>query len=320
MNAIERLNEGVLKKGPLLAELDPKIERVLALYEKEVRAKDLFYSYSINPDKCDDQVKQLVLRQYCFEFIDAVKETLTAIKVNIKTFRDAGMESTFWEAVSYAKLNNLFVIVESKSSDDEKMSLKDAFRFLYKESEVDAIVVNPYSNPKVLARLIDRAINSDKGIFIVIKSKYDTTSTEKEKYNMSFTTELDLEDMYQEVKQWGRYCSIWTTEKNKYPIVAAMITSIPVRKKMQEIRNALKEIFIVVAEAERNSELKLWVTEDFSGTLVSSSKLMFPKDIHPWSLYSRMDWDKATEYEANREKNALLEENKKMLPMYQKFF
>lgn len=33
-NAMERLNELVMEKGPLLAGLDPDIEKVLAMYEQ----------------------------------------------------------------------------------------------------------------------------------------------------------------------------------------------------------------------------------------------------------------------------------------------
>ena len=67
---LERLNKAVMEKGPLLAGLDPDMEKLRAL------SKEIGYKGT----DCD------FLRDYCFEYIKAVKDTVVATKINIAFF------------------------------------------------------------------------------------------------------------------------------------------------------------------------------------------------------------------------------------------
>lgn len=64
MKLMERLNKAVMEKGPLLAGLDPDMEKLRAL-SKEIGYKGADCNF---------------LRDYCFEYIKAVKDTVVATK------------------------------------------------------------------------------------------------------------------------------------------------------------------------------------------------------------------------------------------------
>lgn len=78
MNITERLNNAVMEKGPLLAGLDPDMDKLRILSD------EIGYAGM----DCD------FLQIYSMEYIEAVKNIVAAIKVNI----------AFFEAYDYYQL------------------------------------------------------------------------------------------------------------------------------------------------------------------------------------------------------------------------
>ena len=105
---MERLNKAVMEKGPLLAGLDPDMEKLRAL------SKEIGYKGT----DCD------FLRDYCFEYIKAVKDTVVATKINIAFFEACEQLKIFWEVAEQTKEEGLFVIADVKRADIGNTSAK----------------------------------------------------------------------------------------------------------------------------------------------------------------------------------------------------
>ena len=102
MNKMERLNELVKQKGPLLAGLDPDMEKVLELPKE---------TGNCGMAACD------FMQEFCYKYIDAVKDQVAAIKINIAFFEAVGMSDLFWACAEKAKEEGLFVIADVKRAD-----------------------------------------------------------------------------------------------------------------------------------------------------------------------------------------------------------
>ena len=115
MNIMERLNNAVMEKGPLLAGLDPDMDKLRILSD------EIGYAGM----DCD------FLQIYSMEYIEAVKNIVAAIKVNIAFFEAYDLLPTFWEVVDKAHEEGLFVIADVKRADIGNTSAKYADCLLY---------------------------------------------------------------------------------------------------------------------------------------------------------------------------------------------
>ena len=71
INAMERLNKLVSEKGPLLAGLDPDMDKIW-------------------------DVTAMKMPDFCFDYIDAIKDKVAAIKINIAFFEAYYDIDLFW--------------------------------------------------------------------------------------------------------------------------------------------------------------------------------------------------------------------------------
>ena len=154
MKLMERLNKAVMEKGPLLAGLDPDMEKLRAL------SKEIGYKGA----DCD------FLRDYCFEYIKAVKDTVVATKINIAFFEACEQLKIFWEVAEQTKEEGLFVIADVKRADIGNTSAKYAEAFLYGNTPIDAITINPYFGTDGVKPFLDMAAKNDKGVFVLAKT------------------------------------------------------------------------------------------------------------------------------------------------------
>jgi orotidine 5'-phosphate decarboxylase len=291
MKLMERLNKAVMEKGPLLAGLDPDMEKLRAL------SKEIGYKGA----DCD------FLRDYCFEYIKAVKDTVVATKINIAFFEACEQLKIFWEVAEQTKEEGLFVIADVKRADIGNTSAKYAEAFLYGNTPIDAITINPYFGTDGVKPFLDMAAKNDKGVFVLAK-----TSNPSSDEIQNLVTE-DGEKVYQKVGHlvdcWGRSISSETTTYN--PVGAVVGATHPTEAK--ELRDMLPNTFFLVpgygAQGATAKDIVVNFDSKGGGAVVNSSRgLMFAYKNERWAQkYSSSRWADATHDEAERAQKELVE-------------
>ncbi len=291
MKLMERLNKAVMEKGPLLAGLDPDMEKLRAL------SKEIGYKGT----DCD------FLRDYCFEYIKAVKDTVVATKINIAFFEACEQLNIFWEVAEKTKEEGLFVIADVKRADIGNTSAKYAEAFLYGNMPIDAITINPYFGTDGVKPFLDMAAKNDKGVFVLAK-----TSNPSSDEIQNLVTE-DGEKVYQKVGHlvdcWGRSISSETTTYN--PVGAVVGATHPTEAK--ELRDMLPNTFFLVpgygAQGATAKDIVVNFDSKGGGAVVNSSRgLMFAYKNERWTQkYSASRWADATHDEAKRAQKDLVE-------------
>ncbi len=291
MKLMERLNKAVMEKGPLLAGLDPDMEKLRAL------SKEIGYKGT----DCD------FLRDYCFEYIKAVKDTVVATKINIAFFEACEQLNIFWEVAEKTKEEGLFVIADVKRADIGNTSAKYAEAFLYGNTPIDAITINPYFGTDGVKPFLDMAAKNDKGVFVLAK-----TSNPSSDEIQNLVTE-DGEKVYQKVGHlvdcWGRSISSETTTYN--PVGAVVGATHPTEAK--ELRDMLPNTFFLVpgygAQGATAKDIVVNFDSKGGGAVVNSSRgLMFAYKNERWAQkYSSSRWADATHDEAERAQKELAE-------------
>lgn len=291
MKLMERLNKAVMEKGPLLAGLDPDMEKLRAL------SKEIGYKGT----DCD------FLRDYCFEYIKAVKDTVVATKINIAFFEACEQLNIFWEVAEKTKEEGLFVIADVKRADIGNTSAKYAEAFLYGNTPIDAITINPYFGTDGVKPFLDMAAKNDKGVFVLAK-----TSNPSSDEIQNLVTE-DGEKVYQKVGHlvdcWGRSISSETTTYN--PVGAVVGATHPTEAK--ELRDMLPNTFFLVpgygAQGATAKDIVVNFDSKGGGAVVNSSRgLMFAYKNERWAQkYSSSRWADATHDEAERAQKELVE-------------
>lgn len=288
---MERLNKAVMEKGPLLAGLDPDMEKLRAL-SKEIGYKGADCNF---------------LRDYCFEYIKAVKDTVVATKINIAFFEACEQLNIFWEVAEKTKEEGLFVIADVKRADIGNTSAKYAEAFLYGNTPIDAITINPYFGTDGVKPFLDMAAKNDKGVFVLAK-----TSNPSSDEIQNLVTE-DGEKVYQKVGHlvdcWGRSISSETTTYN--PVGAVVGATHPTEAK--ELRDMLPNTFFLVpgygAQGATAKDIVVNFDSKGGGAVVNSSRgLMFAYKNERWAQkYSSSRWADATHDEAERAQKELAE-------------
>ena len=291
MNIMERLNKAVMKRGPLLAGLDPDMDKLGPL------SKEIGYKGA----NCD------FLRDYCFEYIKAVKDTVVATKINIAFFEACEQLNIFWEVAEKAQEEGLFVIADVKRADIGNTSAKYAEAFLYGNTPIDAITINPYFGTDGVKPFLDMAAKNDKGVFVLAK-----TSNPSSDEIQNLVTE-DGEKVYQKVGHlvdcWGRNISSETTTYN--PVGAVVGATHPTEAK--ELREMLPNTFFLVpgygAQGATAKDIVVNFDNKGGGAVVNSSRgLMFAYKNERWvQKYSASRWADATHDEAKRAQKELVE-------------
>ena len=296
MNTMERLNEAIMKKGPLLAGLDPDLDKLLEL-SKEIDSNLDAWPF---------------MEEYCFNYIEAVKENVAAIKINIAFFEAYGMLELFWTCAKRAKKEGLFVIADVKRADIGNTSKQYAKAFLQHDLPIDAITINPYFGTDGVKPFLEMAKENDKGIFVLLK----TSNPSSEEIQNIVTA--DGEKVYQKVAklvdEWGEYTKC--SENEKYSLVGAVVGAAHPAE-AEELRRRLPNTFFLVpgygAQGATADDIVVNFDNEGGGAVVNSSRgLMFAYKGKVWNgKYTPYEWANATKAEAKRAQKELVEAIKK---------
>ena len=255
MKLMERLNKAVMEKGPLLAGLDPDMEKLRAL------SKEIGYKGA----DCD------FLRDYCFAYIEAVKDVVCAVKANIAFFESIELQPIYWDVLEKAKAEGLFVIADVKRGDIGNTSKQYAQAYMFAEAPVDMITINPMFGTDGVQPFLEYAEKNDKGVFVLTKTSNKSSAEIQDK-----VTQDEGKTIYQTighlVDKWGRSISSETTTYN--PVGAVVGATHPTEAK--ELRKMLTNTFFLVpgfgAQGATAADIVVNFDSKGGGAVVNSSR------------------------------------------------
>ena len=292
MKIMERLNKGVMEKGPLVAGLDPDQDQLrrLAFDAGNVLADSDF------------------LYDYCFTYIEAVKDVVSAIKINIAFFEALWQPLVFYDVVEKAKAEGLIVIADVKRGDIGNTSEQYAKAYMSAGSPIDIITINPMFGTDGVQPFLEYAEKNDKGVFVLTKTSNKSSAEIQDK-----VTQDEGKTIYQTigklVDKWGKSISSDTTIYN--PVGAVVGATHPTEAK--ELREMLPNTFFLVpgygAQGATADDIVVNFDSKGGGAVVNSSRgLMFAYKSDRWSQkYSASQWGDATHDEAVRAQKELVE-------------
>ena len=134
--------------------------------------------------------------------IDAVKDIASSVKINLAFFEVLGWEGmkVFWETCAHAKAQGLIVIADGKRGDIGSTCEAYADAYLFPESPVDALTVNPYLGSDGIAPFIERCTKHEKGIFVLVKT---SNQSSEELQDLPTGNEAVHEHLAQLVESWA---------------------------------------------------------------------------------------------------------------------
>ena len=181
--------------------------------------------------------------------IDAVKETVPAVKVQIAYYEELGFHGlkTFFETVKYAKKQGLFVIADAKRNDIGATASRYARAFLGKTQlagkskaalPCDFLTVNGYLGTDGIKPFADECGSHDKGVFVLVKTSNPSSGE---------LQDLKLEDGRTVYEAMGDMVASWGGKIGKYGytrVGAVVGATYPEQAKI--LRARLPHVFFLV--------------------------------------------------------------------------
>ena len=125
------------------------------------------------------------ITQFNFNLIDALKDIVPAVKVQVAYYEQYGVEgmAAFRDTLAYAKQNGLMTIADVKRNDIGSTASAYARGYLVKGApfESDFITVNGYLGSDGVKPFAEQCIANDKGIFVLVKTSNPTSGELQDK-------------------------------------------------------------------------------------------------------------------------------------------
>lgn len=281
-NAMERLNQKILEKDSrVVAGLDPSISNI---------PKGYFEGLAV----------ERTMREYCFDYIRAIKDIVPAIKINIAFFETLGSEDVYWDVAEEAANAELIVIGDVKRADIGSTSQKYADAYLHGNSPFDMITVNPYFGTDGIQPFIEEANANQKGLLVLVKT------SNKSSAELQDLTLKDGRCVYEAVadlvKSFGDEARV---SDSKYSNIGAVVGAThPLQAK--KLRERMPNTFFLVpgygAQGATAEDVVVNFDKSGLGAIVNSSRGIMQAYKHErWQgKYSEKTWDEAARAEAKR--------------------
>lgn len=295
-NAMQRLNEIVKTKGPLLAGLDPEFEKVIHLYETKhgkVDEYDLFVK--------QQEYAKAALKNYCNEYLNAISGIVGAVKINSAFFEAVACEDLYFEVAQYAQELGLFVIADVKRADIGNTSKMYAKAFLDENSPFDAITINPYFGTDGVKPFLDLAKANGKGVFVLVKTSNPSSAEIQDAILADGRPVYAL--VAELVNEWGKYTD--PEGEEDYNLVGAVVGATH-PEQAAELRRMMPNTFFLVpgygAQGATANDITVSFDADRGGAIVNSSRgiMMAYKNDRWKDKFSENDWARASKEEAIR--------------------
>lgn len=229
--------------------------------------------------------------------IDAVCDIASVVKPNLAFFEVMGWEGikVFWQTCRYAKEKGLLVLADAKRGDIGSTCDAYAEAYLYEDSPVDAITVNPYLGSDGIAPFIERCKENGKGIYVLVKTSNESSG---ELQDLPIGDEVIHEHVAQLTEAWGMHHI--GPETNLSFVGAVVGATYP--EEMKYLRTLMPHIPFLIpgfgAQGGGANEAKYGFLADGTAAIVSSSRgIIFAS--------SGSDWQEAAGMAAEKMKKEL---------------
>lgn len=249
MHFADALTEAVKAKSPVCVGLDPALGKL--------------------PEGIDHTAAGLLT--FSKAIIDATADVSAIIKVQMAYYEVLGWEGmkTFWELCSYAKKKNLLVIADGKRGDIGTTCEVYADAYLFKDSPIDAITVNPYMGSDSVKPFIERAAKHDKGLFVLVKTSNESSG---ELQDLPIGDEVVHEHIAQLTESWGMHHI--GPETNLSFVGAVVGATYP--EELKYLRTLMPHIPFLIpgygAQGGTAEEVKWGFLPDGTGAIVNASR------------------------------------------------
>lgn len=160
MHFADRLCQGIQKnRSPLMVGLDPRLASLPA---------------SLQPEDHSPAAVAAAFAAFCRGVLDAIQDRVAVVKPQLAFFEQygpAGCQSLF-EVIGYARERGFLVVLDGKRNDIGSTAEAYAAAYLGADSpwQGDALTVSPYLGDDSLTPFVERATETDSGIFVLVKT------------------------------------------------------------------------------------------------------------------------------------------------------
>lgn len=294
-NAMQRLNEIVNRKDPLIINLEPDWKTIYPIWKAVGGSKPPYGNYS--------QIKKFeekVFKTICKDYLVNLADTVGAVKISGGFFELYGMWNLFWELCDYAKKLGYFVIADLNISNVGNTLELCSKKFLSKTASIDAITVTPYFGTDGVKPFLDTAKENGKGVFVVVKTANPSAYELQEvilRDNVYY-----YEKVAEQVKIWGEYTNPDGDED--YNLVGAVVgTKNP--EQASKLRQLMPNNLILVPEYSKNGIANNFDAKGCGAVVTSSDLFTAWTNKRLKGKYTKAQWAEAAKEEAIREQAEL---------------
>lgn len=249
MHFADALTERIKKTSPVCVGLDPDLAK-------------LPEGISRDPDG---------VVTFCTGIIDVVKDVASCVKPQLAYFEVLHREGSqiFWRVCDYAKEQGLIVIADGKRGDIGSTCEAYADAYLYKDSPIDALTVNPYLGSEGVMPFLTRCSENDKGIFVLVKT---SNASSGELQDLPVGDEVVHEHLAQLVESWGAQ---HLGKKTSLSCIGAVIGAL-YPEEMKYLRTLMPHIPFLIpgygAQGGTAEDVKHGFLRDGTGAIVNASR------------------------------------------------
>jgi orotidine-5'-phosphate decarboxylase len=211
------------------------------------------------------------MKEFCRGIIDAVADKASCVKPQLAYFELLGAEgmSAFWDACAYAKEKDLFVIADGKRGDIGPTCEAYADAYLSLDRPIDMITVNPYCGSDSVRPFIERAVATERGIFVLVKTSNPSSG---ELQDLPVGDEVLHEHLAQLVESWGAQ---HIAPKTNFSCIGAVVGA-TYPEEMKYLRTLMPHAVFLIpgygAQGATADDVKFGFLPDGTGAIVNASR------------------------------------------------
>ncbi len=208
---------------------------------------------------------------FCKGIVDATADVACAVKPQLAYFELLGWEGMkiFWEVCAYAKAKDLLVIADGKRNDIGSTCDAYADAYLYDDSPIDALTVNPYLGSDGIKPFIGRCEKNGKGIFVLVKT---SNASSGELQDLPAGDEAVHEHLAQLVESWST--AVLGKETNLSSVGAVVGATYP--EEMKYLRTLMPHVPFLIpgygAQGGTAADAAHGFIPDGTGAIVNASR------------------------------------------------
>jgi len=274
------------KRSPIVVGLDPALESMPPELLEKALASGL----------APEEAAAAAIQTFNEGIIDAVADLVPAVKPQVAFYEQygpAGMNA-YRNTCAYARSKGLIVIGDVKRGDIGSTSKAYSKAHLgetniggatYRAFEADMITVNPYLGDDCTREFMEDVKNSDKGLFMLVKTSNPTSS---QLQNLIAEGRPIFHHVAEQVNHWSEQI---LGESGYSPIGAVVGATWP--QEAEDLRKIMPKTFFLVpgygAQGATGKDIVSSFNADGLGALVNSSRGI----IYAWKKNSDMTWAQA---------------------------